>query len=114
MSGGYLGGRDAAGFLNPQNPVVPGAWSAQLGPADLYPADFVVYHIALVGPGGPFRVYIDNRFYSVSSRGDLNEYDPVHPMYVRRGESIWFHWSTATGTQPAVTVYARTPGEVLS
>lgn len=112
-SAGYLGSRSAAGFLNSENPIGAGCWSVKFGPADLYPADFLVYHIALVGPGGPFRVFIDNIFYSASSRGDLNEYDPTHPMYVRRGESIWFHWIVSTGTAPAVTIYSRVPGETI-
>lgn len=112
MSGGYLGSRDAIGFLNPGNPIASGAWSVRFTPADLYPADFVVYHIALLGPGGAFRVYLDDRFYSVAARGDVNEYDPVHPMFVRRGQTIWFHWAIATGSAPAVSLYARAPGEL--
>lgn len=110
----YLGRRSKTGFLDPNNPLGAGNWTAKFTPADLYPADFVVYHAALTGPGGTFRVFIDNAFYSTAARGDINEYDPVHPMYVRRGESILFYWTIATGAAPEVTIYARTPGEVLS
>lgn len=110
----YLGRRSATGAPDPSNPLGAGCWSVKFGPADLYPADFEVYHIAVEGPGGTFRVYIDNAFYSPAARGDINEYDPVHPMYMRRGESILFYWSIATGSAPSVTIYSRTPGEVLS
>lgn len=110
----YLGRRSATGFLNPGNPLGAGNWSVRFTPADLYPADFVIYHAVLTGPGGSFRVFIDDAFYSVAPRGDINEYDPVNAMYVRRGESILFHWTIATGAAPAVTIYARTPGEFLT
>lgn len=114
MTAGYLGSRSGTGFLNPENPIASGSWSVQFGPADLVPSDFEVYHIALLGPGGPFRVYLDSTFYSTSPRGDINEYDPTHPMYVRRGQTIWFHWQVATGSAPQVTIFARQPGGVLT
>jgi hypothetical protein len=108
---GHLGHRSAIGALSAQNLYVPGCWVVTFTPQDLsYPADFEVYHIAVRGPGGAFLVYIDDSFYSATDRGDLNEYDPKHPMYVRRGQSITFHWNVSVGDAPTVWVYAREPG----
>lgn len=108
----YLGARPATGILDPNNPYVPGAYTVTFGPDDLYPDDFEIFHMALTGPGGRFLVYIDTQLYSASIRGDLNEYNPAFPMYVRRGQSIFFYWNLATGTAPRVWLYSRSPGEI--
>lgn len=109
--GGYLGSRAAAGSTTLYaSPRGAGLWTVRFGPRDLYPDAFEVYHITLIGPGGDFWVYIDDALYSVADRGDINEWDPQHPMFVRPGQSISFYWSIGTGSAPTVWLYARQPG----
>lgn len=106
----YLGFRTSIGFLDPANRVTPGAWTVLFTPETMsIPDDYEVRHIALRGPGGDFEVWVDDHFYSASPRGDINEYDPKNPMPVRRGESIYFYFSRATGIRPTVLVYAYRP-----
>lgn len=105
-----LGVRYRTGALNPLNPIAAGNWSIEYRPQDL-PADsdFEIYHGAVRGPGGYFLVYLDNSLYGVGENGLINEYAPDIPMYVRKGQSIWLHWSTATGTRPEAWLYPREP-----
>lgn len=65
---------------------------------------FVIYHIYLQGPdGSQFRMFINDRPYSTSSRGDTNEYDPNNVLVMIGGQSLNFFWN-AIGT-PAPLVY---------
>lgn len=106
----YLGHRSATGFLDPDNIIAAGNYTVKFTSADLPPDDFEVFHIAITGPGGNFRVYLDTVFYSNTDRGDINEYDPKWAMYVRRGQTIFFYWSLAAGTVPTVSIFCKTPG----
>lgn len=111
---GYLGMRGASTVkLDPANKFVAGSWVATFLPNDLYPQDFEVYHIALLGPSGGFRVYLDDLFYSTADRSDSNEYDPKNPMYVRRGQTISFHFKSAASPTPTVNIFARQPQQGL-
>lgn len=107
----YLGSRQAVGFSDPSNVLGSGNWTARFRTEDLPPDDFEMFHAAVRGPGGYFLVYIDDKFYSTADRGDINEYDPQQPMYVRRGESLFFYWSVPStqGSAPTVWIYLRTP-----
>lgn len=114
---GYLGARQKSGELSAENQNVAGGWLVVFTPTDLsYPGDVEIYHIAVKGPPGNFDVYIDTQFYSTAVRADRNEYDPKHPMYVRRGQSVSFHFSStdATATAPTVNIYARQPTGLFS
>ena len=108
---GYLGSRSAVGEIGPTNLFVAGCWVVTFTAQDLaYPGDAEIYHMALRGPGGGFLVYIDDTFYSTSDRGDLNEYDPKHPMFVRRGQGVTFHWNVSVDPAPQVWLFAKEPG----
>lgn len=111
QSYGYLGSRQAVGILSAANKNVPGGWLVTFTSQMLYPADFLIYHIALKGPNGNFDVYIDDTFYSTAVRADRNEYDPKQPIYMRRGQDLSFHFSSTApaGPTPQVWIYARTP-----
>lgn len=111
---GDLGNRDAKGFADPANPVIAGGWTCRFDPKDLPADQFEVYHIALIGPGGKVYTYIDTAFYSVTPRGDVNEYDPKQAMKVRPGQTIFFYWNNAIAmaapyTTPQIWIYLRTP-----
>lgn len=107
---GYLGNRGASTVvLDAANRYVSGSWVATFLPKDLYAEDFEIWHIALLGPYGGFRVYIDDTFYSADDRSDSNEYDPKHPIFVRRGQTITFHFKSAKAPTPTVNIFARQP-----
>lgn len=108
--GSNLGDRREVGELNLNNPITAGAWTVTFDPQVL-PAqgDFEVWHGALLGPGGYAVIYLDNTHYGVAENGRLNEYAPAIPMYVRKGQFIYVHWSIGTGTAPSVTLFFRQP-----
>lgn len=104
-----LGDRKATGVLSSANKLTPGAWVVTFNPQDMPLRDFEVYHGAARGPGGYFLWFLDDNFYGVGENGLINEYSPSVAMYVRKGQTISLHWSIATGTAPAVTLYLRIP-----
>jgi hypothetical protein len=106
-----LGDRQATGFLNPNNPNVAGAWTVAFDPEVLsLPSEFEVWHIALKGPSGSaLQVYIDTTFFSNVVRGDINDWDPAQVLGVASGRTLFFHWNTATGSAPLVTIFCRQP-----
>lgn len=111
---GYLGQRGASTVkLDAANKYVAGSWVATFLSQDLYPEDFEVWHIALLGPAGGFRVYIDDTYYSSDDRSDQNEYDPKNAMYVRAGQAISFHFKSASTPQPIVNIFARQPKQAI-
>jgi hypothetical protein len=106
---GHLGNRSKTGVLSADNKYVTGSWLVLFTAEDLYPINVEIYHIALRGPRGGFLVYIDDTFYSLDSRSDFNEYDPKQVMYVRRGQTVSFHFRSALGAAPVVNIFARQP-----
>lgn len=107
---GYLGFRGPSTVaLSANNKKLAGGWVATFLAQDLYPDDFEIFHIAVTGPSGGLRVYIDDQFYSATSRSDENEYDPKNAMFVRRGQQITFHFGSTANPQPQVYIYARQP-----
>lgn len=116
-AGSYLGSRDATGALSMAtsvnlNPFGTGLWTAVFDPKLLaFSAGLVeCYHIALKGPSGSsLQLYIDNTFYDTTPRGDINSYDPQHPLILRGGNSLVFHWNTSTTPAPFVTTWWREP-----
>lgn len=107
---GNLGDRTATGRLSNTNRVTAGAWVITYTP-EMLPAEaaFEVWHATIRGPGGYFLVYIDDKLYGVGENGLINEYAPAIPMYVRKGQTITFHWSIATGSAPQAWIYLRQP-----
>lgn len=106
---GNLGPRSATGVLSTANKVTSGAWVVTFKPQDMASDDYEVYHGAARGPGGYFLVYLDESFYGAGENGYINEYVPSIPMYVRKGQTITFHWSITTTPAPQVTLYLRQP-----
>lgn len=96
------------------NPFGQGLWVGQITPSvwGVVPAEFEVYHMTVRGPTlSSLEVWIDQSFYSTTPRGDLNEWDPKQPMFLRRGQTLYFYWNsagnTANGGSPMVNVYIR-------
>lgn len=118
-AGAFLGSRDAQGVLNTAasmfpNPYGVGNWQAVFDPKTLaFSANLVqCYHIALIGPAGSSaRVYIDQTFYDLTpaGTGDINSWDPQHPLILRGGQSLVFHWNVSTGARPFVSTFWQQP-----
>lgn len=118
-AGSFLGSRDATGVLTTasslfMNPYGVGLWSAVFDPKLLaFSANLVqCYHIALKGPGGSsLQMYIDNTFYDLTppGTGDVNSWDPQHPLILRGGQSLVFHWNTSATPTPFVSTWWQMP-----
>ncbi len=106
---GFLGKLGMAGKLNPQNPVLAGGWTIAYRPGDIgIRVDAEVYHIAIRGPApSKFQVFIDDVFYDNVARGDINSWDPNNGMFVRPGDTIFFHYNTLATPAPFATCYFR-------
>lgn len=109
----YLGPRVAVGVLSPANLVTPGAWVVTFDPAAMpRDYDYEVYHGWATGPGGYFLGYIDGYGYDSAQNGKINEYTPTNGKYVRKGQTLSYHWSIATLPAPVIVLYLRTPKDV--
>lgn len=106
-----LGQRRANGAADNSNPLGAGNWTVTFDQSVLgIQIPFEVYHIAISGPSGSaMQVYLDTEFYSYTSRGDINEWDPSQPMHVRPGQTIYFYWNSSITPIPVVSLFCREP-----
>jgi hypothetical protein len=105
---GDLGKVTNYGTKTTDNPVLAGGWSIAWKPEDLPRVACVAYHAAVQGPtGSAFQVWIDTTFYGNVNRGDVNDWDPAQPMYIRPGDTVFFHYNTAAGSPPKATLFFR-------
>lgn len=115
----YLGVRSKRAFLNPDNPIAGGAgslWSVIFTPGDLnIQIPFEVYHAMLVGPANSqVLIYLDGVLIDHFDNGSLATYDPNIPMFVRPGQTIYYHWDSAVvtpaiGGPPNLSIFCREP-----
>lgn len=109
-----LGHRTATGVKNVAtfpNPVLAGGWVVPFV-GDVLPSEqeYEAWHGFATGPGGYALVYIDDHGYGVLRNGAINEYSPTgSAMFLRKGQNVYFYWSTGAGTAPVVTLYFRQP-----
>jgi hypothetical protein len=106
--------RSPAPFISTdnRNPYGNGFWAVEFSPAifNFGSNNFMINHIYLEGPtGSQFRVFVNQRPYSTSSRGDNNEWDPNNPLFMIGGQSLIFYWNSAGTPQPLVVVSCATP-----
>ncbi len=90
----------------------PGNWTVTFQPSDMASnlAVVEVYKIVLSGPKGSiFEWFIDVQQWDVAQRGDFNSWDPVQPLQVSAGQSMFFYWLIASTQRPApqVTLWLR-------
>ena len=108
----YLGFRQATGRLSTdgQNPFGNGRWVATFDPK-LFAVStnaFEVFHIALTGPlGSQLQVWVDRTFYEITQHGDVNSWDPNHPLHMNGGQTLYFYWNLGTTPTPFVTVWLQ-------
>lgn len=71
---------------------------------------FECYHLYVNGPpGASFQVFINNLQWDNQLLGQANGWDPVQPMLLRPGDTIFFYWNVAVPNTiiPAVTAWFR-------
>lgn len=109
----YLGFRRARGALSAQNPYSAGGWAVTFSPEALSIRNpFEIFHIAVQGPNLAscnLQLWLDTIFYSTTVRGDINDYDPNHPIPVMPGQSVNFYWNTTVNPAPIVTIFCQEP-----
>lgn len=84
----------------------PGNWTIEADPKDFaaWPAQVEIYQISIDGPvGSSFTVYRGTRRWNIVLQGWANTYDPVNPLYIRPGDSIFLFWNAAISALPVPT-----------
>jgi len=107
-----LGSRSATGKADTtgQN---PGNWTVQFAPKDLNVTvtEFEVYKIVVTKAAqtATFDVFVDAKQWDTSVYATNNSWDPVQPLIMRNGETLYFFYSSASsdGSMPKVTVWLR-------
>jgi hypothetical protein len=83
-----------------------GNWTIVAGPQDLknLVAQVEVYQIPINGPvGTTFKLYRNSRLWNDVIQGWSNVFDPVNPLYIRPGDSLFFYWRAPITRLPAPT-----------
>jgi hypothetical protein len=91
----------------------PGNWTIVADPQILNckVAQAEIHQIALDGPiGSAMNVYRNQQLWNHVQQGWANNYDPVNPLYVRPGDSVFLFWLAAAGLwlpAPTATIWLR-------
>lgn len=92
----------------------PGNWTIALDPAVLSVSTeiryFEVYKMIVHGaPGSTFNVYVDRNEWDTAVFGQQNSWDPIQPLKMQNGQTLYFMYSdpVSDGTPPTVTVWLR-------
>ena len=90
----------------------PGNWTIAFTP-DIFNVNvpnFEVYKMVVAGANNTtFNVYVDLKQWDVGIYGTLNSWDPMQPLIMRPGETLYFMYSDAVSdnTPPVATVWVR-------
>src|SRR5215469_2805110 len=71
-------------------------WTITADPQDLncHVAQAEVYQISIDGPvGSRCSLYRNSRLYNKMIQGWANNYDPVNPLYIRPGDTLFMFWN---------------------
>ncbi len=107
-----LGSRSAKGAADTtgQN---RGNWTVTFDPnlLNVQVTEFEIYKIIVKGAASTatFDVYVDAQQWDIAVYAKQNSWDPVQPMLVRFGQTVYFYYSSASsdGNQPLVTAWLR-------
>lgn len=89
-----------------------GNWTIAFTPADLNVnmPYFEVYKMVISGaPGSSMDVFVEGNQWDTTIAADLNSWDPVQPLQMRPGESLYMYWSdpVTDNTPPLATIWLR-------
>jgi hypothetical protein len=90
----------------------PGNWTIAFTPdiLDVNVPNFEVYKMVVAGANNTtFNVYVDLKQWDVGIYGTLNSWDPMQPLIMRPGETLYFMYSdpVSDNTPPVATVWVR-------
>jgi hypothetical protein len=92
----------------------PGNWTISLDPSVLNVSTqiryFEVYKMIVHGaPGTVFDVRVDNNIWDTAVFGAQNSWDPIQPLQMQQGQTLYFLYSdpVTDNTPPIVTVWLR-------
>jgi hypothetical protein len=107
-----LGSRQALGAADTTGNN-PGKWTVTFDPnlLNVNVSQFECWKIVVKGAAATatFDVFINGQQWDISVYAKQNSWDPVQPMILRPGDTLYFYYSTASsdGNQPNVTVWLR-------
>jgi hypothetical protein len=93
-----------------QNPFGRGNWMITATQKDLncYVAQAEVYQIAIDGPvGSSMKMYRNTRPWNFVIQGWSNYDDPMQPLYVRPGDSVFLYWNISIPPAPTAVLWLR-------
>jgi hypothetical protein len=90
----------------------PGNWTIAFTPdiLNVNVANFEVYKMVVAGAQNTtFNVFVDLKQWDVGIYGTLNSWDPMQPLIMRPGETLYFMYSdpSSDGIPPVATVWLR-------
>jgi hypothetical protein len=107
-----LGSRSASGAADTTGQNT-GNWTVQFNTNQLnvQVTEFEVYKMIVTGgaPSATFNVYIDAQLWDTGVYAPNNSWDPVQPLIVRFGQTLYFYYSSAAtdGHKPLITIWLR-------
>lgn len=91
----------------------PGKWTVTFDPVllNIFQPQFEIYKLIVSGaaPSATFSVYRDLALWDAAVYAALNSWDPVNPLLLRPGQSVYFFYSSlaSDGNQPSITAHLR-------
>jgi hypothetical protein len=100
-----------AAALDTANKFVAGSWTVAATSDKLNSkvALAEVYQITVMGGpvGSSFLLYRNSQLWNTVLQGWNNNYDPLNPLYVRDGDSLFFYWNSSVAPAPVVSIWMR-------
>lgn len=96
----------------------PGNWTVAFTPAilNVNTSQFEVYKMIVAGaPNTTFNVFVDTWQWDTAIYGTLNSWDPVQPLILRPGQTLYFCYSDpiTDNTPPVCTVWLRYNTDII-
>jgi hypothetical protein len=83
-----------------------GNWTITADPAALRfkVAQAEIYQITIDGPvGSSFNLYRNTHLWNYVQQGWKNNWDPINPLYLRQGDTVFLYWLVPIAQQPVPT-----------
>jgi hypothetical protein len=89
-----------------------GNWTVTFDPVilNVNMSEFEVYKMIVKGAvGSAFDVYVDQKQWDTSVFGQSNSWDPMQPLIMRPGETLYFFYNdpTSDNSPPVITIWLR-------
>lgn len=90
-----------------------GNWTVTFDPnlLNVQVTEFEIYKIIVKGgaSSATFDVYLDAQQWDTAVYAPNNSWDPVQPMIIRYGQTLYFYYSSPSsdGHQPSITIWLR-------